>query len=100
MSTTSNADLTPAEREKKAAAEASVELVENGMMVGLGTGSTVAFLLPALARRGLSIRCVATSPRTDKAGRELGFGDGTVRRGASGSTSPSTGRTRWPRTVG
>ena len=73
MSSTSDAALTPAEREKKAAAEASVEFVENGMMVGLGTGSTVAFLLPALARRGLSIRCVATSPRTDKAGRELGL---------------------------
>jgi ribose 5-phosphate isomerase A len=53
-----------AEREKQAAAEAAAELVENGMTVGLGTGSTVAFLLPALARRKIDIRCVATSPRT------------------------------------
>ena len=34
------------EREKQVAAEAAAELVENGMTVGLGTGSTVAYLLP------------------------------------------------------
>ena len=34
------------------------------MVIGLGTGTTVAYLLPALASRKLSIRCVATSPRT------------------------------------
>ena len=61
------------EGEKQRAAEASVSLVEDGMMVGLGTGSTVAYLLPALARRGLSIRCVATSPRTEMIARELGL---------------------------
>jgi ribose 5-phosphate isomerase A len=61
------------EGEKQRAAEASVFLVEDGMMVGLGTGSTVAYLLPALARRGLSIRCVATSPRTEMIARELGL---------------------------
>src|SRR5438034_593891 len=36
------------EREKQVAAEAAAELVEDGMTVGLGTGSTVAFLLQAL----------------------------------------------------
>jgi ribose 5-phosphate isomerase A len=62
------------ELEKQRAAEASVSLVQDGMIVGLGTGSTVAYLLPALARLGLSrIRCVATSPRTEKAARELGL---------------------------
>jgi ribose 5-phosphate isomerase A len=61
------------EREKQAAAEAAAEFVEDGMAVGLGTGSTVAYLLPALARRRLSIRCVATSPRTEKVARELGL---------------------------
>ena len=61
------------EGEKQRAAEASVSLVEDGMMVGLGTGSTVAYLLPALAKRGLSIRCVATSPRTEMIARELGL---------------------------
>ena len=44
------------EREKQLAAETAAELVDNGMTVGLGTGSTVAFLLPALARRSLDIR--------------------------------------------
>jgi len=43
------------------------------MAVGLGTGSTVAHLLPALAARGLDIRCVATSPATERAARELGL---------------------------
>ncbi|MGW5363184.1 ribose-5-phosphate isomerase RpiA [Actinopolymorpha pittospori] len=61
------------EREKRIAAEAAAELVGSGMTVGLGTGSTVAYLLPALARRELSIRCVATSPRTEQAARELGI---------------------------
>jgi ribose 5-phosphate isomerase A len=61
------------EREKQLAAEASAELVENGMTVGLGTGSTVAYLLPALARRSLDILCAATSPRTEQAARELGL---------------------------
>jgi len=61
------------EEEKRAAAEAAAALVEDGMTVGLGTGSTVAFLLPALARRGLSLRCVSTSPHTEAAARELGL---------------------------
>jgi len=61
------------EDEKRLAAEASAELVEDGMTVGLGTGSTVAYLLPALARRSLDLRCVATSPRTEKAATELGL---------------------------
>jgi ribose 5-phosphate isomerase A len=43
------------------------------MVVGLGTGSTVAFLLPGLAARGLSLRCVATSPQTEAQARELGL---------------------------
>jgi ribose 5-phosphate isomerase A len=64
----------PADDEKRLAAEAAAELVEDGMTVGLGTGSTVALLLPALARRGLSgIRCVATSIATEEQARELGI---------------------------
>ena len=59
--------------EKRLAAEAAAELVEDGMLVGLGTGSTVGYLLPALVRRGLRIRCVATSPQTESAARELGL---------------------------
>ncbi len=59
--------------EKRVAAEAAAELIEDGMAVGLGTGSTVAFLLPALAARGLRTRCVATSEETERIGRGLGL---------------------------
>ncbi|HWW66568.1 MAG TPA: ribose-5-phosphate isomerase RpiA [Solirubrobacterales bacterium] len=63
-----------ADNEKRVAAEAAAELVEDGMAVGLGTGSTVERLLPALARRGLTgIRCVATSVATESQARELGI---------------------------
>jgi ribose 5-phosphate isomerase A len=62
-----------ADDEKRLAAEAAAELVESGMTVGLGTGSTVAHLLPALARRGLTdLRCVATSVATEDQARSLG----------------------------
>jgi ribose 5-phosphate isomerase A len=59
--------------EKRVAAEAAALLVEDGMRVGLGTGSTVAHLLPALARRGLTLRCVSTSVRTEEDARKLGL---------------------------
>jgi ribose 5-phosphate isomerase A len=63
----------PTDTEKQVAAEAAARLVEEGTKVGLGTGSTVAFLLPALAARKLSIHCVATSPATEQHARELGI---------------------------
>jgi ribose 5-phosphate isomerase A len=60
--------------EKKVAADAAAELVESGMAVGLGTGSTVAHLIPALAARQLTnIRCVATSDATEEQARALGI---------------------------
>ena len=61
------------EREKQVAAVAAAALVEDHTLVGLGTGSTVAYLLPALADRKLSIVCVATSFATESAARELGL---------------------------
>ncbi|HXV06183.1 MAG TPA: ribose 5-phosphate isomerase A [Solirubrobacterales bacterium] len=62
------------EDEKRIAAEAAAQLVEDGMTIGLGSGSTVAELLPAIARRGLGgIRCVATSVATERQARELGI---------------------------
>lgn len=61
------------EQEKRLAAEAAAGLVEDGMLLGLGTGSTVAYFLPAVADRGLSVRCVATSLATERAARELGL---------------------------
>ena len=66
--------VNPPDEEKRLAAEAAAELVESGMTVGLGTGSTVAHLLPAISRRGLTdIRCVATSVATEEQARELGI---------------------------
>jgi ribose 5-phosphate isomerase A len=66
--------VSAADNEKRLAAEAAAELVESGMTVGLGTGSTVAHLLPAIARRGLAdLRCVATSVATEQQARELGI---------------------------
>jgi ribose 5-phosphate isomerase A len=63
-----------ADEEKRIVAEAAAELVEDGMTVGLGTGSTVALLLPAIAARGLNgIRCVATSVATEEQARGLGI---------------------------
>ncbi len=50
--------------EKHAAAVVAAALVEDGMRVGLGTGSTVAELVPALGARRLRITCAATSPAT------------------------------------
>lgn len=56
--------------DKRRAAEAALAEVRDGMLVGLGTGSTVAFLLDALAARvrdGLRIEAVATSIATERA---------------------------------
>jgi ribose 5-phosphate isomerase A len=65
---------TVADTEKRLAAEAAAQLIEAGMTVGLGTGSTVAYLLPALAARGLAgLRCVATSVATEEQARGLGI---------------------------
>jgi len=58
---------------KRAAAEAAVDGLKESMLVGLGTGSTVAFFLPALARLGLRLTCVATSPETAEAATALGL---------------------------
>ena len=61
-------------RQKRAAAIAAAEMVTDGMRVGLGTGSTVAYLLQALAERELrDVSCVATSPATERAARALGL---------------------------
>jgi ribose 5-phosphate isomerase A len=59
--------------EKRLAAEAAGELVQDGMLVGLGTGTTVAILLEAIARRTPRAVFVASSPRTEQAARTLGL---------------------------
>jgi ribose 5-phosphate isomerase A len=59
---------------KRAVGSAAAELVQDGMRVGLGTGSTVAYLLDALGERKLTdVRCTATSPATERAARALGL---------------------------
>jgi ribose 5-phosphate isomerase A len=62
-----------AERENRAAAEAAASLLADGMTVGLGTWSTVAYLLRAIAARRMDLRCVATSPGTERAARRVGL---------------------------
>ncbi|CAN5705028.1 ribose-5-phosphate isomerase RpiA [soil metagenome] len=64
---------TDTEREKQLAGEAAADLLEDGMKVGLGTGSTAGHFLRALAARGLDLECVATSPATEAAARDLGL---------------------------
>ena len=60
--------------QKKNAGEAAAESVEAGMVVGLGTGSTAAWFVKALAARGLpGLRCVPTSDRTADLARDLGL---------------------------
>ncbi|MBI5940474.1 MAG: ribose-5-phosphate isomerase RpiA [Caulobacterales bacterium] len=62
-----------ADDQKRIAGEAAAELVEAGMVVGLGTGSTAAHFVRALAARGLDIRGVPTSENTANLARELGI---------------------------
>jgi ribose 5-phosphate isomerase A len=61
------------EADKRLAARYAAGLVEDGMRVGLGSGTTVAALIPALAERGLDLRCVATSEATAIAARAAGL---------------------------
>lgn len=66
--------MTDMEALKRAAAVAAAEDVRDGMVLGLGTGSTVAHLLPAIAVRGLrDLRCVATSVATAEQAAALGI---------------------------
>ena len=61
---------------KRAAAEAAAALVEDGMVVGLGTGSTAAFVVEAIGKRvqaGLRILGVPTSAHTSEQARALGI---------------------------
>jgi len=61
---------------KENAARAAVEMVEDGMRLGLGTGSTANFMLWFLAERvreGLNVVGVPTSERTTARARQLGI---------------------------
>lgn len=66
----------PRAEQKRAAAEAAVGLVQDGMAVGLGTGSTAAYAVDALARRvraGLRVKAIPTSERTARQARDGGI---------------------------
>jgi len=63
----------PREAAKKAAGYRAAELVEDGMRVGLGTGSTAHWLIVALGERKPDITCTATSLRSEQLARELGL---------------------------
>ena len=70
-------DLSPTELAKYAAARRAAEFVESGMKVGLGTGSTAAWLVKRLGERvaeeGLEIIAVPTSTQTAKLAEEVGI---------------------------
>lgn len=55
------------------AARGALEFVKDGMIVGLGTGSTAAHFVRLLAERGAGNTCVATSVATDDLARGLGL---------------------------
>jgi ribose 5-phosphate isomerase A len=62
-----------ADEEKRVAAHAAADLVEDHMRVGLGTGSTVGYLVAELSRRGSRAAFVATSPRTEMIAKDAGL---------------------------
>lgn len=61
---------------KRAAAERALDFVENGMVLGLGTGSTASFVIEPLAARiarGLAVVAIPTSEHTADLARRLGI---------------------------
>ncbi|MFN3992446.1 MAG: ribose-5-phosphate isomerase RpiA [Tabrizicola flagellatus] len=71
------AEMSPIDQAKFVAARRSVDFVDSGMKLGLGTGSTAAWMVRCLAERvrddGLDVTCVATSTRTADLARSCGL---------------------------
>lgn len=65
--------MSDADAQKRAAGEAAAALVESGMVVGLGTGSTAAWFVRALGARKLDIVGVPTSQATAELAASLGI---------------------------
>jgi len=62
--------------EKKLAAEKSIDFIKDGMTLGLGTGSTVFFMvkrLGELVKEGLNVQCVSTSFQTSDLAKKFGI---------------------------
>ena len=70
-------ELSPIDKAKFAAAKQAAGLVESGMRVGMGTGSTAAWLVRCLGEKvreeGLRFRGVPTSARTADLARDVGI---------------------------
>lgn len=70
-------DLSPIDKAKFVAAKRSVDYIEDGMRVGLGTGSTAAWMVRCLGElvrdEGLKIKGVPTSTRTAELARDVGI---------------------------
>ncbi|MDG1770032.1 MAG: ribose-5-phosphate isomerase RpiA [Yoonia sp.] len=70
-------DLSPIDKAKFVAAKTTGDYVKSGMKVGLGTGSTAAWLVQCLGEKvrdeGLRIQGVPTSTRTAQLAREVGI---------------------------
>ncbi|MGR3836717.1 MAG: ribose-5-phosphate isomerase RpiA [Cognatishimia sp.] len=70
-------ELSPIDKAKFVAAKKAVEFVEDGMRVGLGTGSTAAWMVRCLGEmvrdEGLRIKGVPTSVRTAELARNVGI---------------------------
>jgi ribose 5-phosphate isomerase A len=61
------------DEQKEAAGRHAATYVQDGMHVGLGTGSTVHWTIVALGERGLDIVCAATSTRTEQLAASVGL---------------------------
>ncbi len=70
-------ELSPIDKAKFVAAKRAADYVQSGMRVGLGTGSTAAWLVRCLGEKvreeGLRFRGVPTSTRTAELAREVGI---------------------------
>ena len=68
--------LTQIEQSKKNAGEAAVDYIENGMIIGLGSGSTIYWMLKKLGERvqeGLDIKGIPTSVKTEQLAKAFGI---------------------------
>jgi len=63
--------MADAEQSKRTAAQYAIDYVEDGITVGLGTGSTVKYFIEELAKSKLKVRCIPTSLETEKLARKL-----------------------------
>src|SRR6202021_1196122 len=64
------------DKEKEAAARASLRFVKDGQVIGLGTGSTAAYFIQLLGeqvKNGLNVRAIPTSDRSREQAASLGI---------------------------